>query len=76
LHAGGVPSYTNAPGRQAVGSLRTCKETDHEDKALHQLISSGHRLHVVYEAGPCGFVIWRQLNRQGIKIEPIGVAAA
>ena len=56
--------------------MRTCKETDHEDKALHQLISSGHRLHVVYEAGPCGFVIWRQLNRQGIKIEPIGVAAA
>ena len=27
------------------------------DKALRKLISKGHRLHVVYEAGPCGFVI-------------------
>jgi hypothetical protein len=30
LHASGVPSYTNAPDRQAVRSLRTCKETGHE----------------------------------------------
>ena len=29
------------------------------DKSLRRLISRGHRLHVVYEAGPCGFVIWR-----------------
>jgi transposase len=34
------------------------------DKALRRLISRGHRLHVVYEAGPCGFVIWRRLVRQ------------
>jgi hypothetical protein len=27
------------------------------DKALRRLISRGRRLHVVYEAGPCGFVI-------------------
>ena len=27
------------------------------DKSLRKLISKGHRLHVVYEAGPCGFVI-------------------
>ena len=25
------------------------------DKALRKLVSRGHRLHVVYEAGPCGF---------------------
>src|SRR5438552_1111293 len=25
------------------------------DKALRRLISRGRRLHVVYEAGPCGF---------------------
>ena len=36
------------------------------DKALRRLISKGHRLHVVYEAGPCGFVIWRHLSAQGI----------
>ena len=29
------------------------------DKALRKLISKGCRLHVAYEAGPCGFVIWR-----------------
>ena len=29
------------------------------DKALRKLTSKGHPLHVVYEAGPCGFVIWR-----------------
>ena len=34
------------------------------DKALRKLISKGHRLHGVYEAGPCGFVIWRHLTAQ------------
>ncbi len=29
------------------------------DKALCKLASKGRPLHVVYEAGPCGFVIWR-----------------
>ena len=41
------------------------------DKALRRLISRGHRLHVVYEAGPCGFVIWRHLARQGIDCEVV-----
>ena len=36
------------------------------DKALRRLRSRGHRLHVVYEAGPCGFVIARHLASQGI----------
>lgn len=36
------------------------------DKALRRLVSRGHRLHVVYEAGPCGFVIARHLASQGI----------
>ena len=31
------------------------------DKSLRKLIGKGHPLHVVYEAGPCGFVIWRHL---------------
>jgi transposase InsO family protein len=32
------------------------------DKALRKLISRGALLHIVYEAGPCGFVIWRHLQ--------------
>jgi transposase len=41
------------------------------DKALRRLTSRGHRLHVVYEAGPCGFVIWRHLAVQGIACEVV-----
>jgi transposase len=41
------------------------------DKALRRLISRGHWLHVVYEAGPCGFVIWRDLRAQGIHCEVV-----
>lgn len=35
------------------------------DKALRKLTAKGHRLHVVYEAGSCGFVIWRHLTALG-----------
>jgi transposase len=35
------------------------------DKALRKLTSKAHVLHVVYEAGPCGFVIWRHLTALG-----------
>jgi len=41
------------------------------DKALRKLISKGHRLHVVYEAGPCGFVIWRHLTALGTQCEVV-----
>jgi len=41
------------------------------DKALRKLISRGHRLHVVYEAGPCGFVIWRHLTAAGITCDVV-----
>jgi transposase len=41
------------------------------DKALRKLISKGLTLHVVYEAGPCGFVIWRHLTALGIKCEVV-----
>lgn len=41
------------------------------DKSLRRLISRGHRLHVVYEAGPCGFVIWRHLSAKGIACEVV-----
>jgi transposase len=41
------------------------------DKALRRLISKGGPLHVVYEAGPCGFVIWRHLRAQGIHCDVV-----
>lgn len=41
------------------------------DKALRKIVSKGHRLHVVYEAGPCGFVIWRHLAAKGIACEVV-----
>lgn len=41
------------------------------DKALRKLLSKGCRLHVVYEAGPCGFVIWRHLSAKGIECEVV-----
>jgi transposase len=40
-------------------------------KSLRKLASRGHRLHVVYEAGPCGFVIWRYLKLEGIDCEVV-----
>ena len=41
------------------------------DRALRKLISKGHRLHVVYEAGPCCFVIWRHLTALGLSCEVV-----
>jgi transposase len=41
------------------------------DKSLRRLISQGRRLHVVYEAGPCGYVIWRHLSAQGIACDVV-----
>ena len=41
------------------------------NKTLRKLISKGHRLHVVYEAGPCGFVIWRHLTALGTECEVV-----
>jgi transposase len=41
------------------------------DKSLRKLVSAGQRLHVVYEAGPCGFVIWRHLSALGTECEVV-----
>lgn len=44
------------------------------DKALRRLLSRGQCLHIVYEAGPCGFVIWRHLTREGLLCELVAYA--
>ena len=41
------------------------------DKSLRKLISKSCTLHLVYEAGPCGFVIWRHLSALGLACEVV-----
>jgi len=38
---------------------------DAVSKSLRRLVSTGHRLHIVYEAGPCGIVLQRHLAGLG-----------
>ena len=40
-------------------------------KSMRKLVSAGHALHIVYEAGPCGFVLQRHLAAQGWKCEVV-----
>ena len=40
-------------------------------KAMRKLVSAGHTLHIVYEAGPCGFVLQRHLAAQGWKCDVV-----
>jgi transposase len=35
------------------------------DKVVRKLVSTGSQLHFVYEAGPCGYQIYRHLTAQG-----------
>jgi transposase len=67
VHKDSIDIATADPGRDGevrhVGSIGG--DLASLDKALRKMVSKGHRLHVVYEAGPCGFVIWRHLNTLG-----------
>lgn len=40
-------------------------------KALRRLVAAGERLHVVYEAGPCGFVLQRHFAALGYDCEVV-----
>ena len=44
---------------------------DAVDKLLRKLTADGVELRVVYEAGPCGFVICRHLRAKGIACEVV-----
>jgi hypothetical protein len=59
VHKESIDIATADPGRG--GELRHVGTIGGDlvsvDKALRKLTSKGHTLHVVYEAGPCGFVI-------------------
>lgn len=73
VHKDSIDIATADPGRDGevrhVGSIGG--DLASLDKALRKLISKGHRLHVVYEAGPCGFVIWRHLVASAIACEVV-----
>ena len=56
-------------GIRHVGSIKG--DLASLDKAMRRLISRGQVLHIVYEAGPCGFVIWRHLTAQGLLCEVV-----
>jgi transposase len=38
---------------------------DAVSKSMRKLVGAGHRLHIVYEAGPCGFVLQRHFSALG-----------
>jgi transposase len=44
---------------------------DAVSKALRRQVATGHRLHVVYEAGPCGFVLQRHLASLGYRCDVV-----
>lgn len=73
VHKDSIDIATAEPGRDGevrhVGSIGG--DLAALDKALRKLISRGRQLHVVYEAGPCGFVIWRHLIALGIACEVV-----
>ena len=50
---------------------RIDSNTDQLDKVLRKLISDGSELSCVYEAGPCGYTIYRHLEGNGINCSVI-----
>lgn len=41
------------------------------DKVVRKLVSTGGRLHFVYEAGPCGYGLYRHLTAQGFDCDVV-----
>lgn len=37
------------------------------DRALRKIVAGGREPHVVYEAGPCGYALYRHLSAKGIE---------
>src|SRR5262245_55037187 len=45
------------------------------DRAVDKLLTYGAKLHFVYEAGPCGFVLYRYLTARGQQCTVVAPAA-
>lgn len=73
VHKESIDLAVADPGRQGevrhIGTIGG--DLSSLDKAMRRLISKGMPVHVVYEAGPCGYVIWRHLKAQGISCEVV-----
>jgi transposase len=71
VHKDSVDIALAQPGRD--GEVRhfgtVAGNVEAVSKALRRLVAAGERLHVVYEAGPCGFVLQRHLAALGYACE-------
>src|SRR5688572_85812 len=67
-----APAYApHEPGSEviALGTIGT-RQCD-IDKLLRQLQSKGRHLRIVYEAGPCGFWLYRYLHKRGLECQVV-----
>ena len=59
-------AVADAPRDAEVRHLGTVPGgVDAVSKSMRKLVSAGHKLHIVYEAGPCGFVLQRHFTALG-----------
>jgi transposase len=69
VHKESIEVVTAEPG--AEGEVRHFGKIGADlasvDRMVKQLRGSGKRLHFVYEAGPCGFHLYRHLSAQGLE---------
>jgi transposase len=62
------------PGTEVVSVGKIGTRQCDIDKAFRALRSKTSKLHVVYEAGPCGYWLHRYLTRQGIECQIIAAS--
>ncbi len=68
VHKASIDVATADEGRTAEVRHygKTTGDLEALDKVIRQLQSTGRTLHVVYEAGPCGYAIYRHLTTKQI----------
>ena len=67
VHKNSIAIAVAEDGRN--GEVRSWGQIDNTpqalDKLIRKLVSKGGRLHFAYEAGPCGYTIFRSLTAKG-----------
>jgi len=65
-------ALADAPRDSDVRHLGTVAGgVDAVSKSMRRLVSAGHRLHIVYEAGPCGYALQRHFSALGWRCEVV-----
>jgi transposase len=64
-------SVANAGSAEVRHVGKVAGELNAVARALRRLEKDGRRLHIVYEAGPCGFVLQRHLSRLGFECQVV-----